>query len=66
MDGIGSGKVIASGPDDKIFVFFSDHGATNLIAFPEDYLYADVRILFDFHWLSLFDFCWPKVNESQT
>jgi len=44
MKGIGSGKVIASTSEDKIFVFFSDHGATNLIAFPSDYLYADELI----------------------
>jgi len=41
MHGIGSGKVIASTSEDRIFVFFSDHGATDLIAFPESYLYAD-------------------------
>jgi legumain len=41
MKGIGSGKVIASTKDDKVFVYFSDHGATDLIAFPNDYLYAD-------------------------
>ncbi|XP_038074119.1 legumain-like [Patiria miniata] len=40
MKGIGSGKVIASGPDDHVFVYFADHGATNLIAFQDDYLYA--------------------------
>jgi legumain len=43
MRGIGSGKVIESGPEDKLFIFFSDHGATNLIAFPNDYLYANVK-----------------------
>ncbi|XP_038047023.1 legumain-like [Patiria miniata] len=34
MQGIGSGKVIASGPNDNVFVYFSDHGATDLVAFP--------------------------------
>eukprot|EP00794_Sanderia_malayensis_P020213 gene20213-22189_t len=34
MAGIGSGKVIASGPDDDVFVYFADHGAPGLIAFP--------------------------------
>ncbi|XP_022097352.1 legumain-like [Acanthaster planci] len=38
MQGIGSGKVIASGPNDNVFVFFSDHGATDLIAFPSSTL----------------------------
>lgn len=41
MQGIGSGKVIASGPNDKVFVNFADHGAPHLIAFPSDELYAD-------------------------
>ncbi|CAN8005425.1 unnamed protein product [Ixodes hexagonus] len=36
----GSGKVIASGPNDHVFVFFSDHGAPGLIAFPNDDLHA--------------------------
>jgi len=40
MAGIGSGKVIASGPDDHVFVFFTDHGAPGLIAFPESELHA--------------------------
>ncbi|KAL9952689.1 hypothetical protein ACROYT_G039980 [Oculina patagonica] len=40
MSGIGSGKVIDSGPNDHIFVFFTDHGAPGLIAFPESELMA--------------------------
>eukprot|EP00743_Colponemidia_sp_Colp-15_P001778 GILK01001941.1.p1 GENE.GILK01001941.1~~GILK01001941.1.p1 ORF type:complete len:428 (-),score=77.81 GILK01001941.1:221-1504(-) len=40
MKGIGSGKVLKSTAEDKVFIFFSDHGATGLIAFPSDYLYA--------------------------
>ncbi|XP_001624969.3 legumain [Nematostella vectensis] len=34
MKHFGSGKVIDSGPNDHVFVFFSDHGAPGLIAFP--------------------------------
>uniref|UniRef100_A0A1I8AKU8 legumain n=1 Tax=Steinernema glaseri TaxID=37863 RepID=A0A1I8AKU8_9BILA len=34
----GNGRVIESSKNDKIFVFFSDHGATGLIAFPTDML----------------------------
>jgi legumain len=42
MEGIGSGKVLKSGPNDKVFINFADHGATGLIAFPAGgYLYAD-------------------------
>ncbi|XP_054826951.1 legumain [Eublepharis macularius] len=37
---VGSGKVIKSGPKDHIFVFFTDHGAPGLLAFPSDDLYA--------------------------
>lgn len=36
----GTGKVIASGPQDHVFVYFADHGAPGLIAFPDDVLYA--------------------------
>uniref|UniRef100_G3MM08 legumain n=1 Tax=Amblyomma maculatum TaxID=34609 RepID=G3MM08_AMBMU len=36
----GSGKVIASGPNDHIFINFADHGAPGLIAFPHDELHA--------------------------
>jgi legumain len=42
MKGIGTGKVLRSGPNDQVFIFFSDHGSTGLIAFPAGgYLYAD-------------------------
>jgi len=37
----GNGKVLKTNSKSKIFVFFSDHGAPGLIAFPTDYLYAD-------------------------
>ncbi|XP_077179646.1 legumain [Paroedura picta] len=37
---VGSGKVLKSGPKDHIFVFFTDHGAPGLLAFPSDDLYA--------------------------
>ncbi|KAJ9598420.1 hypothetical protein L9F63_010895 [Diploptera punctata] len=35
MEGVGSGRVIKSGPKDHIFVNFVDHGATGLLAFPD-------------------------------
>jgi len=34
MKGIGSGKTLKSGPQDRVFIFFSDHGAPGLVAFP--------------------------------
>ena len=37
-------KVLESGPNDNVFIFFSDHGAVGLIAFPSTYLYADTLI----------------------
>lgn len=44
MHGIGSGKVLESGPNDHVFIYFADHGGTNLLCFPSDYLYADQLI----------------------
>lgn len=40
MKGVGSGKTIASTANDHVFVFFSDHGATGLIAFPSSELHV--------------------------
>jgi len=40
MKGIGSGKVIASGPKDHVFVNFADHGGPGLIAFPREVLHV--------------------------
>ncbi|KER21977.1 hypothetical protein T265_09828 [Opisthorchis viverrini] len=33
-------KVLKSGPDDNVFIFFSGHGAVSHIGFLEEYLYA--------------------------
>jgi legumain len=41
VQGKGTGKVLKSNEKSKIFLFFSDHGAPGLIAFPSKYLYAD-------------------------
>jgi len=41
VDGaFGSGKTLASGPNDNIFVYFADHGAKGLVAFGEATLKA--------------------------
>lgn len=40
LRGVGSGKVLKSGPNDHVFVYFADHGAPGLIAFPESELSA--------------------------
>ncbi|XP_017272390.1 legumain [Kryptolebias marmoratus] len=37
----GSGKVVKSGPKDNVFVYFTDHGAPGLLAFPNDELHVD-------------------------
>ncbi|XP_042301982.1 legumain [Sceloporus undulatus] len=37
----GSGKVLESGPNDHIFVYFTDHGAPGIIAFPGNELTAE-------------------------
>ena len=36
-----TGKVLTSTTADNVFMYFSDHGSSNLIAFPSKYLYAD-------------------------
>jgi len=35
------GRVLQSGPNDNVFIFMCDHGATHIFAFPSQYLYAD-------------------------
>merc|ERR1711862_845415 len=41
---MGSGKKLESTADDNVFVFFSDHGAAGLIAFPSTWVYkADLQ-----------------------
>jgi len=40
VNGKGTGRVLKTGSTDNIFIYFSDHGAPGLIAFPNSYLYA--------------------------
>ncbi|XP_041122497.1 legumain-like isoform X2 [Polyodon spathula] len=40
VQGVGSGKVLKSGPNDHVFVYFTDHGAPGLLAFPSDDLHV--------------------------
>ncbi|XP_030574581.1 legumain [Archocentrus centrarchus] len=37
----GSGKVLNSGPNDHVFVYFTDHGAPGLLAFPDSELHVE-------------------------
>jgi legumain len=37
----GNGKTLKSSSTDTVFINFSDHGASGLIAFPSSYLYSD-------------------------
>lgn len=37
----GNGKVVESTAESKVFINFADHGAPGLIAFPNEYLYAN-------------------------
>ncbi|KAG0456302.1 hypothetical protein HPP92_024090 [Vanilla planifolia] len=38
----GSGKVVSSGPEDHIFIFYSDHGGPGVLSMPQTpHLYAD-------------------------
>lgn len=40
--GKGSGRVVASGPRDRVFLFYSDHGAAGVLGMPTGpFLYAD-------------------------
>ena len=41
MKGVGTGRVLQSGKNDRVFLNFADHGAAGLIAFPNEYLYAN-------------------------
>jgi len=41
VNGRGSGKVVESGPNDRIFINLDDHGAVGLFAFPYSELMAD-------------------------
>jgi legumain len=34
IQGIGSERVVESGPNDHVFVYYTDHGATGILAFP--------------------------------
>ncbi|CAN6354092.1 unnamed protein product [Urochloa humidicola] len=53
VSGGGSGKVVASGPEDHVFVYYSDHGGPGVLGMPSDdgYLYAKdlVRALKEKH-----------------
>ncbi|XP_053456926.1 legumain [Nycticebus coucang] len=40
VKGKGSGKVLKSGPQDHVFVYFTDHGSTGILVFPNDDLYV--------------------------
>jgi len=39
----GNGRVLESGPDDEVFLFYSDHGNTGYVKFPDPkgYIYKD-------------------------
>ena len=40
MKGIGSGRVLNTGPNDRVFINMVDHGAPGLFAFPDEILNA--------------------------
>jgi len=44
-------KVLQSTAEDNVFIFFSDHGATGLIAFPYEYLYAN-NLIATLQWMN--------------
>ncbi|KAB2623073.1 vacuolar-processing enzyme-like [Pyrus ussuriensis x Pyrus communis] len=36
----GSGKVLSSGPNDHVFIYYADHGSVGLLGMPSDRVYA--------------------------
>lgn len=48
VKGKGSGRVLESTKDDNVFIYFADHGAPGLIAFPYTNLYAK-ELIATFH-----------------
>jgi hypothetical protein len=44
MRGVGSGRVVASGPADRVFVYFADHGAPGFLAFPSKLLVVPTQL----------------------
>ncbi|XP_042203081.1 legumain-like [Homarus americanus] len=40
LRGVGSGRVLRSGPNDRVFINMVDHGAPGIFAFPAEYLSA--------------------------
>ncbi|KAK7070960.1 hypothetical protein SK128_008479 [Halocaridina rubra] len=40
LEGVGSGKVVKSGPNDRVFVNLVDHGAPGIFAFPHTFMHA--------------------------
>ena len=40
LKGVGSGRVLKSGPNDRVFINMVDHGAPGIFAFPDEYLNA--------------------------
>jgi legumain len=58
MTKIGTGRVLQSGPNDKVFINFADHGAPGLIAFPSQNLYAPDL-------LSILQYMWKKQQYQE-
>ena len=40
LKGVGSGKVLKSGPNDRVFINLVDHGAPGIFGFPVTFLYV--------------------------
>ncbi|KAK4302827.1 hypothetical protein Pmani_025113 [Petrolisthes manimaculis] len=41
LKGVGSGKVLGSGPNDRVFINLVDHGAPGIFGFPTTFLYEN-------------------------
>ena len=44
VNGKGTERVLESTSEDNVFLYFADHGAPGLIAFPSAYLHSDVLL----------------------
>ena len=49
---VGSGKTLKTGPEDNIIVFYSDHGNTDMIAFPDESEFTSADFKNTINWMA--------------
>ncbi|KAB2611750.1 vacuolar-processing enzyme-like [Pyrus ussuriensis x Pyrus communis] len=67
----GSGKVLHSGPNDHVFIYYTDHGATGLIGMPvgdpvyaKDLVHAFINLFIKIIYMSMFEGLLPNKESS--